>query len=1043
MKTDQSSFFGFIPLLASHRVAAHLLMGIAIIVGLWALRHTNTQFFPNFEVDVVTVSSVWSGAAAEDIQRSMTMPIEQALKGVNGIDKVYATSTYGVSLIRIEVQPETELSDVLDNVKQVVDNLRDWPEAAEQPEIRSLVRYEPIAKVMLRGHVSLDELRKLAYRFERQLLGLGIRKIDFRGLPEQEIAIKVAPEKLYELGITLQSLYSLISQRSVDLPAGTAARKEGAKPVRSLSQARDPAALAALPLVIDPEGRLIRLGDVADVVRQPKDDQILLSSEGMPAVEMTLLRTENDDTLQAAKTLHQWLSASANELPEGITRHVFNERWQYLQERIALLLKNGVGGLCLVIIMLFLFLNARVAWWVTLGIPVSFLSALAIFYLIGGTINLVSLFGLIMTLGIIVDDAIVVGENTLQRIQGGDTPLHAAVSGAHLMLAPVVASSLTTIAAFLPLLILEGDIGNILRDIPIIVICVIVASLLECFFILPGHLHHSLNGLSSRRYKLRETIDNHFSQFRNGFFRCLIQRAVHYRGLTITAACCLLVISIGLVITQHIKFTFFPTIDGNSLRANVQFTAGTSQQEVTQFLNTLVQQLRYTEQQLGQSFIDQVLVIHRAASFGFRGQEVEGDELGSVEVEISAADKRSFSDAEIIRQWRQHIVLPAGVEKFTLTQRRAGPPGKAIEIKLTGSSLTDLKTGSQQVQDKLRQFQGVTNVEDDLPFGKEQLIYSMTPAGYALGLTLNEVGLYLRTALEGRRIQVFHDANEELEVRLRLSDAQQDYLSALQQLPVVLPDQSTEVLSNIVNFEIRRGVDSLNRVDGELAIIVSADVDENRANTNEILSQLQQTFFPQLAATHGIRLSYEGRTAEQGKTLEDMVLGGLIALLLIYIILAWVFSSYSWPFAVMMAIPFGLTGAIFGHFIMDMNLTILSLFGLFGLTGIVVNDSIVLLSVYRQLRLQGMGVNEAIVEAACRRLRAVLLTSLTTIAGLTPILFETSLQAQFLIPMATSIVFGLTFGTVIILLVVPAFLVHVEWLSKTTKHHWRGLINGY
>ncbi|WP_163834396.1 efflux RND transporter permease subunit [Spartinivicinus ruber] len=1032
---------GLINLFASHRVAANLLMFIAILAGTWGIKKLNTQFFPNFEVDVITISVVWSGATAEDIQSSITIPIEQALKGINGIDKIFATSAPGSSRLRLEVQPEADLVTVLDEVKQAVDNVRNLPTESEKPEVLKVTRFENIAKILLTGSVPLAELRPLAFELERDLLRQGIRKVAFVGLPELEIAIAIAPEQLHELGLTLNQLATIIRQRSMDLPAGTAGRKAGAKQVRSLSQQREVEGFLQLPVLANEQGRLVRLGDIAEVTKGPNPDDEFITYKGQPGIEMQLLRTEADDTLKSAEIMRQWLEKVRPTLPKGIQLVVYDESWVYLNERIELLLKNGVGGLVLVIGMLFLFLNVRVAWWVTVGIPISFLTALAVLYLIGGSINLISLFGLIMTLGIIVDDAIVVGENASMRIQQGDNPEHAAIAGANMMLAPVTASSLTTIAAFLPLLILEGNIGNILIDIPTVVICVILASLAECFLILPGHLNHSFRRRRVKETQLRQKLDKWFNQFREGVFLKTVKLAIEYRFLTILLAISLFVFSLAMLVTGHLKFTFFPSIDSTVINASVQFSAGTPATTVDAFLVELERALYEAEKKLGETLVVSVFANHRKAAFdSFSGTRIEGDEFGALKVQIVSGDERAVTNAQIIRAWQQSIQRPAGIERFSIAQRRPGPPGKPIEIKLIGTDVIGLKEAALKLQQAIKNYAGVSNVEDDLPYGREQLIYKLTPMGQSLGLTIEDIGKRLRSALDGEIVQIFHDSNEEIEVRIELPASQRDYLTPLLQLPIVLPNGNTALLANVVSFDTRQGIDTLNRVDGELAVLVSSDVDENTTNANDITAELEVSVLPGLKTRYGINYAFEGRSAEQQETLADMRLGLFIALALIYIILAWVFASYSWPVAVMLVIPFGITGAILGHFLMGLNLTVLSLFGLFGLTGIVINDSIILVSVYRHLRGEGVIIEQAIVKSVCMRLRAVLLTSLTTIAGLTPILFETSLQAQFLIPMATSIVFGLAFGTVLILLVVPAMLVVVENISLTTKRHLRGLI---
>ncbi|MCP4597645.1 efflux RND transporter permease subunit [Neptuniibacter sp.] len=1030
MRNYQGPLQNLTALFASHRVAANLFMLLMLLAGAWGLKKLNTQFFPNFELDVVTVQVIWSGAAAEDVESSIILPIEEELKSLTGIDTLYSTAKQGSASIRLEIDEDTDIDYMLNEVKQKIDSVRhELPSDVEEPLVQRIIRYEQIASLIISSeNGSLEELRPIAQRFEQELLDRGINKVDFTGLPDKQITIELPSAQLNELDMTMAQIAGNIRLRSLDLPAGTAAKGDGSRQIRSLNQQRDVEGYQQLPIITDTDGRLVRLGDIANISLSTKDSQVLLNYKGKPAVMLRLRRTENQDTLKSAEILYDWLEVTRPTLPADIQLVTYDERWQPVQQRINLLLKNGLGGLILVIGILFLFLNARVAFWVTVGIPVSFMATLAILYGIGGTINMISLFGLIMALGIIVDDAIVVGEDTLTHVQRGEPGLQAAIGGAHRMLAPVTASSLTTIAAFLPLLLIDGRIGNILIDIPTVVICVILASLVECFLILPGHLHHSIKKAEDLHpSKTRIRLENGFNHFRDNLFKKLVSRAIEFRWATIATTFALFVIAIGLLMGGRVKFTFFPAVERDTMTANVQFTSGTDSLHVDRFLQHLDQTLFETDKALGGGNIKVAFQQLRTASFSRTAVGGStGDEFGSLVIELHPGDSREISTSEFNREWRKRIQVPAGIEKFAISVSKTGPPGKPIEVKLSGTDIRAIKQASLALQDQLKGYVGLNNIDDDLPFGKSQLIYELTPAGKAAGLTLDSVGRQLRAAFDGLEVQNFYQNRDEVKVRIQLPDHERDRLSVIEQLPVVLPGGGTTPLSNVVSFRAKQGLDTLTRVDGQLSIKVSADLDESAANADEIIADLKAGKLEQVTSEFGVSAIFEGRNKSQRETLSDMKLGLVLALVLIFIILAWVFSSYSWPIAVMLAIPLGLTGAIFGHGLMGMNMTILSLFGCFGLSGIVINDSIVLVTFYKGLRKKGMAVQEAIIEAACQRLRAVLLTSLTTIAGLTPILFETSLQAQFLIPMATAIVFGLAYGTVLILLFVPAMITIIE-----------------
>jgi multidrug efflux pump subunit AcrB len=870
-------------------------------------------------------------------------------------------------------------------------------------------------------------MRGLARRFETELLELGIDRVDITGLPEELISIQVDNPRLQELELGLDGIGERVGAFSRDLPAGSVGLGEGARELRSLDKRRDPMEFSSIPVKTENALR-VDLGDVALIQREPRDGAVLLSVNGKPAVELQLRRAEQGDSLEAARVLENWVETARAQLPPGIELTVYDASWQLIKERIMLLVVNGAGGLVLVVAILYLFLTGRVAFWVAWGIPVSFLATLFILYLTGGSINMISLFALIMALGIIVDDAIVVGEDALAHYQMGEAPLLAAEGGARRMLAPVVASSLTTVAAFLPLMLIGGRIGNILYAIPLVIVSVILASLVESFLVLPGHLRNSfVHSHKTSPGSVRARLDRGFQGFRDRVFRPLARAAIRNRFTTVSAALALLMVAAGLLAGGRLSFVFFPTPESQVITADVTFVAGTPRHRVDAFLDHLRETLVETEQAFGHGELVRVAVaVHggKAGGGGHGGStsSASGDQLGSLKLELIPPDERSVRNEELIKAWRERIDLPAGLEGFTITSRRVGPPGRDLTVRLTGGTAEQLKAAALALSEALGALPGVSEVEDDMAYGREQLIYSLTPAGEALGLTVTELGNQLRTAFAGQLVQIFQDGADEVEVRVRLPESERDRFSSLYRFNVRLANGESVPLTAVADWTSRRGFEVLRHADGQLAVEVAADVDSQQASVDELIRGLEATTLVDLQQRFPVDYSFEGRSADQRDTLGDMRKGLFLGLALIYLILAWVFASYGWPLVVMAAIPFGLTGALFGHWLMGIDLTILSLFGLFGLSGIVINDSIILVSFYKGLRARGLAVADALVEASCQRLRAVLLTSLTTIAGLTPLLFETSFQAQFLIPMATSIAFGLAFATLLVLLVIPSLL---------------------
>ena len=1017
--------------LAGHKVAANVLMLLAFVLGTIGITRMNVQFFPTFELDVISVRVVWTGASAEDVELGITAPLEERLKTVDGLKKMSSTSAQGVASITLELHEDTDALLALDQVRQRVDEFRNLPRDAETPEVSRVSRYEPIARLLVRGG-SVEELRPWVRRFESELLAAGIDRITLTGLPEERIAIEIPAAALETLGLSLVQVGERVGQLARDFPAGIAGEADGAREIRGLEQRRSADAFAPLPVVSDALG-VVRLGEIARLTREPCNNELALFERGDAVVELQLQRSESGHSLQAASVLEDWLEKTRPTLPPSIRLEVFDAQWQLISERIELLVNNGLSGLLLVVAVLYFFLPGRVAFWVMVGVPTAFLATLALMYMLGGTINMMSLFALIMALGIIVDDAIVVSEDADTHRHLGEGPAQAALGGARRMLWPVVASSLTTVAAFLPLMMVGGIIGNILGDIPFVMVAVICASLLECFLILPAHLRGALAGAAALEHSaLRTRIDAGFARFRDGPFRRLVERALAWRGATVAFTFGLMVLAVGLIAGGRIGFVFFPTPEGQVIYANATFVAGTPRAQTEAFLGELERALFAAEEELGGGRVQTAVARLGGTISSGSGGSARGDQLAGIMVELVPPDTREVRNERFLAVWREKLPAVAGLELLTFTARQSGPPGRDINIRLTGDDADALKAAALELAETLKSIPGVSEPEDDMPYGREQLVYRLTPAGEALGLTTESLGRQLRAAFDGALAQLVQVGRDELEVRVMLPREERSRLDVFERINVSLPDGRFVPLASVASWESRRGFEALRHAQGRLAVEVSAAVDSHVSNANVVQTELERDTLPRLAHQYGFEFSFEGRSADQRETLADMKAGMVLGLGLIYLVLVWSFSSWSWPLVVMSAIPLGLAGAIFGHWLLGIDLTILSMFGLFGLAGIVVNNSIILVSLFKELQHKGAGLQEALVGASCGRLRAVLLTSLTTVGGLTPLLFERSLQAQFLIPMAASIAFGLGFSVLLVLFFVPALLSLLESLRAWT-----------
>ncbi len=1020
--SEKSSSGGIIAMLAGHPIAANVLMVAMLASGAFALTKLTSQFFPTFDLEVVTVRTTWSAANPEDVERSITTPLEEAIRSIDRINKMTSSSALGVSVISVEFEEGADLIEAVEQVKQQVNTVRNLPENADDPQVQRVIRYERVGRILLSSkEVGLSKLHQSARQIEADLLSAGIDKISFLGLPKLEMRIRLNQSELSRLGLSISDVGRAINQFSTDVPVGNIGKDDIARDVRVLAQGRNVEDFSNLILRSSAK-EVVRLSDVATIKLGNRDSQVLLYHEGHPAIQMTIERIEGGDTLKAAEILKKWHTENVETLKsELIDVDVFDRRWVSLQQRINVLVENGLSGLVLVLLVLYLFMRARVAFWVAIGIPSSFMLTLFVLWLIGGSINMISVFALIMALGIIVDDAVVVGEDGLRHFEEGDGAYDSAVAGAHRMTTPIIASSLTTIAAFIPLLLIGGTIGKILYAIPIVIICVIVASVLESFWVLPGHLHHAFQKMNRDEDSsgLRYRFEQKFNHFREHGFDAIVRFCLRNRLSVLSCTIGALVLAFGMMAAGLVRFEFFPSPDGREIYLQANFVPGTPQETVRRYLTYAESQLAKAEEVLGEKTV--LLSVNRVGTSGGRRGDT-ADYIGSIHVEVFDPDKRTKRNRDFIAQWRKLLVPWEGLEQLSIYERQVGPPGRDFSVRLYGPSIHVTKQASLALQQAVKELPGTSNIEDDLPYGKDQLVFELTQQATAQGLTVDALARQLRNAFSSLLVQIYTQDREEIEVRVSADEAQSNQLGQLQGFTVTIPSGQQMPLDNLVVWKSRQGFEAIRHFDAQAAIEVFADLDPKQITFNELRPALVNQILPELEDQYRIRWAFSGRAESQKETLGDMRSGAVIGLGLIYIILAWVFASWGWPLLVMMMIPLGLIGAIFGHWLLGINLTILSIFGLFGLSGILINDSIILVVTYRRLLQKGLQYTEALVLASKQRLRAVLLTSLTTIGGLTPLLFEKSLQAQFLIPMAATLVFGLAVSTILILVVVPVQL---------------------
>ena len=1031
---------GLIHAFAGHRIAPNLLMLLMIVSGVLVIDRFETRFFPEFSAPVVRVSVLWQGASAEDVDASLLTPLENELRNVPDLKEMTSSASDGLGIVFLEFPDGVDLDKASEDTRRYLDLVAGkLPSDSEAPEAQAVEFMDEVMRLSMTGN-NVRELRRLARQIESELLRLGKVRVEVSGLPQDRIEIRFTQRRLSELDLTLDEIGKQIMAQNIDVTAGDVDSSGASRLLRALSKRESISAIEMLTIV-DGAGNLIRLGDAADIVRSEIPDGTAIYFNGKPAVQFDLTRQSGASALEAGEGINRWLEEV--QLPAGVELTAHKQEWQLIQSRLDLLLNNGFQGMILVVLLLFIFLRWQLAFWVAAGIPATFMVAISVLFFAGGSIDMLTMFAFIMTTGIVVDDAIVVGENAMYHAQKNKPPLQAAVTGAREMFPAVFSSTFTTIASFMPLMIIGGPIGSIIFVIPLVVICVLSAALFECFTVLPGHIAGAFKTMTKQRApsRLREAFDTGFNNFQEGIFRRLILTALRYRWVVIVSGFVMLVLSISLFIGGAVKYRFFPGAELNRIIVQADFVAGTPRATV----ETYMQGLYDTLVQIAAEYPEQEILQYTSLYIG-RGFNVEnvsgggseGDEIASMYVEMTDSEQRQLSAAQLSELWQARARPIAGLESLSIREESGGPPGEDLNVRLFGVDNELLKAAALDLRTALQDIVGVSGLKDDMPYGKKQVVFELTSLGRSLNLSVNDIARQLRDAFDGFEVQTFYQGVDEIELRVVLhgNSSSEDFAS----FRVHLPGGDSAALLDLVTISSRRGFDTIQRVNAQPVVHVVGEVDFTVTDANTVLQKVEADILPALIDKYGVQYSFAGSRADEEQTVADMKTGLQVAGLMIFIILAAVFASWTLPLAIILTAPLGVIGAILGHWIMGYEMSILSMFGIFTLNGIVINDSIVLVRDYiarREAEPEATDDNRLIADAVCRRLRAIVLTSLTTIGGLTPLMFETSTQAQFLIPMAISVCFGLAFATFLILFVMPAYLsVHhsvVSFFGRTAK----------
>jgi len=1037
---------------AGNIVAANILMFVILAGGVMMLPNIKQEVFPELSTDMITVSVVYLGAAPEEVEEGVCVRIEEQIQGIEGVKKITSKSAEGIGTVTVELLEGADSRTVLDEVKAKVDAIQTFPEEIESPVIQEVLIRNQVINVAVSGPTDEKTLKVIGDQLRDEISSLpGITQVELANARPYEVSIEISEEMLRRYGLTFDDVASAVRRSSLDLPGGSIRAVSGEILLRTKGQAYLGEEFERLALISRVDGTKIRLGDIATVVDGFEETDQRARFDGNPAVLIQVFRVGDQSALEVAEIVKNFVAEAQSRVPEGVTLTTWQDDSRVLRSRLDLLLRNGRAGLLLVVLILAIFLRLKLSFWASLGIPISFMGTLLLMPALDVSINLISLFAFIVVLGIVVDDAIVVGENIFAQFERGKSKLEAAVAGATGMAVPVTFAILTTIAAFAPLLAVPGSMGKVFRVIPLVVIPTLVFSLMECLFILPAHLSHleqkkkkgNLNIFASVSKWVRGAFDGALKFFVGRIYSPVLSLALSFRYATLALAISTLLITVGIVGSGRIKFEFFPEVEADFVIARLTMPLGTPVEVTTEAVTRIERALNQLREEVdAENEAEESVFRHVLASIGEqpslarrRGpgasmRSESGAYLAEVNVELAPSEDRGLSSAELAERWRELTGEIADAVKLEFTASLFSA-GDDIDVQLTGPDVSKLRRAANQLKEELRVYPGVFDISDTFRAGKKEVKLKIKPEAEILNLSQLNLARQVRQAFYGEEAQRIQRGRDDVRIMVRYPRDERSSLGDLENMRIRAPGGIEVPFSTVAEAETGRGYSAIDRVDRRRSVNVTAKVDSLKANANEVIAELERTNLPELLSRFpGVSYTLEGEQREQQESLDALGQGFTLALLAIFALMAVPLKSYLQPIIIMTAIPFGLVGAVWGHMILGYNLTILSGFGMVALSGVVVNDSLIMVDYINKHRRKGESLHEAVRYSGTARFRPILLTSLTTFAGLTPLLLEESLQAQFLIPMAISLAFGVVFATFITLLMVPSLYLILEDLNK-------------
>ena len=1051
---------GPIAFMARNGVAANLLLLAMLVAGYFSYTSIVQEVFPESSLDTVAVSVTYPGATPEEIEESIVQKIEEAVEAIEGVKEITATASEGRGSVNVELDLGTDIARALDEVKSEVDQIQTFPDEAEEPDIRELTTRQVVLRIALFGDVSERTLKETAYQLEDAAAALPeISYVTTSAVRDYEIYADVPQSRLRALDLSLPQVAQIVGQSSLDTPAGAIETGSEEVRVRTVGQNYDQQDFENILVLTTPDGASLTLGDIADVQDGFEDADLITRFNDQPVAFVDIYRTSDErvlDVAEASKTLIE----EDFDLPAGVEYAIWEDSSELLQDRLDLLLRNAAFGLILVLGALTLFLDLRLAAWTAVGIGATFVGAIFILDWAGSSINMFSLFGFILALGLVVDDAVVVGENIYAERERGRTGIGAAIAGAQRVKVPVFFAVATTITAFLPLLAVGGVIGKILADIPLVVIAVLGLSLVEALYVLPHHLstlpdpdHEAGNRVTRFFARVQAWVDARFKSFVDGPLDRALKFTVQMPYLILAGGVALLILFVAMLPAGIIKFSFFPEIEGDIVSATLEMPSGTTVErtaEVTQRIEAAADRAlaRFDDEPPGEDapdngvgpyFLEAVYTtIGLAQTGGGPGgpQSTIRPNLANVQVSLVPSAQREVSAVQIEEAWREELGEVPEARSLTISSSLLGL-GEPVNVQLSHPDEAVLDLAADRLMNELSSIAGVFDIESDQDAGQQEIELRLKPSARSLGVTLQDVAGQVRAAFFGAEAVRVQRGREDVRVYIRLPEDERDSIADIERYRVRVPGGEV-ALSSLADVSFGEAPSVIRREGGRRITTITADVDSDTITGQEVAALLQDEIMPQLTADYpSLQYDFGGEQEEQEESFGDLGSAFMLALVAIYALLAVPFRSYVQPLIIMAAIPFGMIGALIGHLLLGIPLGILSMFGIIALSGVIINGALVLIDFLNENLAAGMEPGEAVIDAAKSRFRPIMLTAITTFLGVAPITFETSLQAQFLIPMSASLGFGVLFGTALLILLIPALAI-IQMRAVARVERWRG-----